>query len=172
LYRTTPGLLIIVMKKGFTLIETLLYIAIFGIILVAGISAAYNLIESTTRFNNKILVESEANFVLRKLSLSLENVTAVNSPNAQTLCLTRQTPTGTENLIFTINGSVVTLDRPGASCTASAPIEITTGRVTVGSFVVDHEDDPFDSKAGAVQVDFEIDGRAFSIRRFLRTDTT
>jgi prepilin-type N-terminal cleavage/methylation domain-containing protein len=153
------------MKKGFTLIETLLYIAIFGIILVAGISAAYNLIESTTRFNNKVLVESEANFVLRKLSLGLENVTNAavsNTASEYSVALTRSSPSETLTFSIPITAGEVTINH------GAGALPITTSRVSVTDGNVIYTNPA--SGLSSVQVDFKINGRAFSIRRFLRLE--
>ena len=154
-------------KGGFTIIETLVYIVIFSIILTAGIASAYNLIEGTNRFNQKVLVESEANFVLRKLSLSLENVTAVTVPNPQTLTITRSLGATTEDLIFTESSGQMLLQRDGGT-----PLPLTTSRVIVSNFLVNLNDNPSDGKAGSVTVSFEVNGKSFSMMRILRTDTT
>jgi prepilin-type N-terminal cleavage/methylation domain-containing protein len=170
-----PVVLILSMKvyrRGFTLIETLLYIAIFGIVLVAGISASYNLIESTNRFNKKILVESEANFALRKLSLALENVSVVTAPLPpgtvdDQLEVLRSLPSGTEIQYFTTSGGQLFLE-----VDAGGAVPLTTSRVIFDNLNVVYIDNSSDGLAGEVRVDFQINGKSFSLRKFLRTDNT
>ena len=55
------------MKKGFTLVETLIYIALFTILIGAGFSTAYYLIQDGESLSSKTVTNSELNFVLQKL---------------------------------------------------------------------------------------------------------
>jgi hypothetical protein len=54
--------------KGFTLIETLMYLALFTLIIGGGMLATYQIIESTTASYGHILLQEEGNFILRKIA--------------------------------------------------------------------------------------------------------
>lgn len=54
-------------KSGFTLIETVIYIALFAIIIGGGMVATYQIIEGTDKVKIKTTIEQEANFILRKI---------------------------------------------------------------------------------------------------------
>ncbi len=58
-------------QKGFTLIETIIYIALFAIIIGGGMVAAYQIIQATEASNNHIILQEEANFLLRKINWAL-----------------------------------------------------------------------------------------------------
>ncbi len=69
------------MKKGFTLIETLIYIALFTILIGAGFSTAFGLIQSGESLGNKNITNSELDFVLRKIDWAMNGVETINIPN-------------------------------------------------------------------------------------------
>lgn len=75
--------------KGFTLIETLLYLALFTLIIGGGMAAAYQIIQSTEATHQKVIIQEEADFLLRKLEWALSGATVGNvSFTATTLTVT------------------------------------------------------------------------------------
>ena len=60
------------MKKGFTLIETLIYIALFALLIGGGVGSAYSLIASSDRITTGAMLEQEGNFLLAKIGWMLE----------------------------------------------------------------------------------------------------
>jgi type II secretory pathway pseudopilin PulG len=74
-------------KSGaaFTLIETLIYLAIFAIIIGGLVSTAYALFESSGRTQTKAMVQDEANFVMAKILSSMNNAKTVCVPVAGAL---------------------------------------------------------------------------------------
>lgn len=65
-------------QSGFTLIETLIYIALFAILIGGGITAAYGIIEGSDRTSSHAIVEQEGIFVLRKLNWAMTGATDAN----------------------------------------------------------------------------------------------
>ena len=64
-------------NSGFTLIETLIYLALFGI-LVAGIGAAtYAIVESAGRDQTRVTSQEEAGFLLGKLNWALSGASSI-----------------------------------------------------------------------------------------------
>lgn len=63
---------------GFTLIETLVYIALFTIIIGGGMVAVYQIIESTNASYNHVILQEEANFLFRKINWALTGAVTVN----------------------------------------------------------------------------------------------
>ncbi len=59
-------------KRGVTLIETLIYIALFALLIGGGVSSAYSLIESSDRIGVHAMVEEEGNFLLAKINWAFE----------------------------------------------------------------------------------------------------
>jgi prepilin-type N-terminal cleavage/methylation domain-containing protein len=66
------------MKKGFTLIETLIYIALFTILIGAGFSTAFSLIQSGESLSSRTVTNSEIDFVLRKIDWALNGATNIS----------------------------------------------------------------------------------------------
>ena len=71
------------MNRGFTLIETVIYLALFSIIIGGGMVATWHIIEATAAAQNHIMLQEEANFLLRKLNWALtgKDQTAVTMPS-------------------------------------------------------------------------------------------
>ncbi len=69
-------------QKGFTLIETLLYIALLAMLLSGVVVASYQLIDSARKIDSKNTTEQEGNFVIRKIDWALNGVTTITQPTA------------------------------------------------------------------------------------------
>jgi type II secretory pathway pseudopilin PulG len=70
------------MKKGFTLIETLIYIALFSTIIFGAIISTYYLIQGSDSLSNKTVTQEEGNFVLRKIDWALTGLTSFSISGA------------------------------------------------------------------------------------------
>jgi hypothetical protein len=77
--------------QGFTLIETIIYIALFTLLMGAGFSTAFQLIQSGESLNAKTITNSELDFVLRKLDWAMNGASDIS--------------VSSNNLIITKNGS-------------------------------------------------------------------
>ena len=100
-------------NRGFTLIEVVIYLALFTIIIGGGMVSTYSIIESTNAGSNQVTLQEEANFLLRKVDWALigaSSVSVIISP--PTLIVTK---TGLPTLLFDLNSSNLRLTRGGAS---------------------------------------------------------
>jgi type II secretory pathway pseudopilin PulG len=99
---------------GFTLIETIIYIALFSI-LIGGVGVSvYSIIESSGRNNMKALIQTEGDFLVAKINWSLSGARLVNEPAvgvvSQTLSVTKwDSSIGT--VVITISGEDITIKR-------------------------------------------------------------
>jgi len=66
------------MQKGFTLIETIIYIALLAFIIGAGVSSAYYLIDSSVKGENDVNTIAEAEFLLRKIDWAMTGANSVD----------------------------------------------------------------------------------------------
>ena len=75
------------MKKnqGFTLIETIIYIALFSLLLGSAFVTAYNLIDGTEKLSAKTNIGEEATFVMRKLNWAFTGLDRTNPPTVSGL---------------------------------------------------------------------------------------
>lgn len=67
-------------KNGFTLVETIVYIALLSIMLGGIFSASYSIIESSARQSQSIAVDEELNFIFRKIDWILSGVSGIDAP--------------------------------------------------------------------------------------------
>lgn len=78
---------------GFTLIETIIYLALFAMFMGGAIAAAYNIFEASDRNQAKAMAQEEGNFLVAKIEWALSGAQIINSPPApladSTLWVTR-----------------------------------------------------------------------------------
>lgn len=94
--------------RGFTLIETLVYIALLSIIMGGALTAVYGLIEGSQKINTRTTIQEEGNFVLRKIRGVLSNTTSVTMPSPTT-------PTSSSLIVVLYDGSNATVRFNAAS---------------------------------------------------------
>lgn len=67
-------------NHGFTLIEALIYITLISIMIVVSISAVNTLINNSAGLNERVVVEDEANFLLKKIEWALSSLDTITLP--------------------------------------------------------------------------------------------
>ncbi len=70
------------MKKGFTLIEILIYLALVSLITTIAIASVYPLIDNYYRNQARLDIEGEVNFLMRKINWALMGAYLINQPTA------------------------------------------------------------------------------------------
>lgn len=63
---------------GFTLIEVIIYLALFGILMGGVSTAVYAIVEGGGRSQSKILIQEEGNFLLGKFNWALSGASNIN----------------------------------------------------------------------------------------------
>lgn len=66
-------------NSGFTLIEVLIYLALFGLMFAGVVLTGYSIFESTARTQSRDLLTSEGNFLLDKIGWSMNGATAIST---------------------------------------------------------------------------------------------
>jgi prepilin-type N-terminal cleavage/methylation domain-containing protein len=92
-------------QKGFTLIESLIYLALFTIIIGGGLVSVYQIIQSTNANKNHIILQEEANFLFRKMNGVLVGTTSISQP----------TNNSDTDLVIIKNGSNISFHLTNAS---------------------------------------------------------
>lgn len=67
-------------KSGFTLIEVVIYIALFGILFGGAIVASYSVIESSGRNQTRAQLQAEGDFLLGKIAYALSGAQSISMP--------------------------------------------------------------------------------------------
>lgn len=106
------------MKNGFTLIETLLYIALLGIMLGGVIGIYYGFAGSQAQNSVQTLVQGESNFVMQKIAWAMSGAVTINQPAAgatsTTLSVNRY-DSSANPLVFDLVSNNVRLSRSGGT---------------------------------------------------------
>src|SRR3989344_6895521 len=68
------------MNKGFTLIESIIYIALFSLLMRTAFVTAFQLIDGSGKLGVKNTVQEEGNFVMRKINWALTGVETITTP--------------------------------------------------------------------------------------------
>lgn len=71
-------------RKGFTLIETIIYAGLFSVIISLVLVGVFQIIESQDRAQAIVETQEEANFIMRKIRWALLGVQSINQPLAGT----------------------------------------------------------------------------------------
>lgn len=158
-----------VTKKGFTLVETIVYIGLFGIMFSGIFVSIYPILTGAGHLTQNILIEGETAFILSKIRFALADT--ITSPQG-----TIATPSGGTELVLSHNGTEqyrFALDTTNAFCDAplvctmltlaqngdiAHRLPLNAQRVTIENFVAtDYPAQP-DGTPHYVEVSFTADG--------------
>jgi len=137
-------------NTGFTLIETLVYVAIFSIF-VGSLVYFLNLM-TTSRINNQITLEvnNQGNDVIRIITQSVRNADNIDSPlissTSSSLELLTSNPTTSPTIFSEIDG-VLYITEGGGS-----PVALTNNKVAISNLVFSNLSLP--GTPGSIQVRF------------------
>lgn len=148
-------------KKGFSLIEAVVYIALLGLLMTSALATAYQLVNSSSGLNAKNTAGEEGNFVMRKLNWALSGAQTVIAPAGwgSGLSVTRYDGTTVD---FRRASGVVQVSVNGGTYRA-----LTTGNVVVTSLSVHYIAASGGAPAG-VEASTTINGLVFYTERYLR----
>jgi len=150
---------------GFTLIEVVIYLALFSIIIGGAMAGVYQLVQSSDANAQKIIVEQEGNFLLRKIDWALSNVASVSAPaegaNGQTLKINKENYA--QNPIqFNLAGSTLELAKGDG-----APVALNSSYTVLSDLLFEHLP-PSGAKPAAIKTSFKLNGQSFSTTKYLR----
>jgi hypothetical protein len=123
-------------KNGFTLIETLIYLALYMIIVFGAVSGVYTIFESNARNQTSAMVEEEGAFMIGKIDWALADAQSVSIPAAGTTNsqLTVMRYDG-KSVIIALSGTNVTIqDQEGTN----ALEQLNNTNITISNLVFSH----------------------------------
>lgn len=137
------------MQKGFTLIETLIYIVLLSVILGASLGISSQILTTSGKNGGKIATQQEADFVLRKIDWALTGAItgSVNVPNSSRL----EAKNGTLIFIFDNSTGVLSLN--------SIPLNTSNAKITALIF---------DLTSHVIKTTFTMNGANFESAKQLR----
>ena len=118
-------------QNGFTLIETIIYIALFGILMTSALVAVYELLGSGEINKTSLIIQTEETFINSKLRWAITGSTAVNASSGDRLIVTPATHLLFGQLIFYVENEILYLKRD-----TSPPEALTSTDMKVSNFSV------------------------------------
>jgi len=104
-------------QKGFTLIETLIYLGLYAIIMTGALTAIYTIFESSARNQVKAMVQEEGTFILGKIDWALTGAKTIGSPptgsTGSTLSITKFDSTAGNPIVISLSGANAMISRSG-----------------------------------------------------------
>ena len=150
-------------QRGITLIETLVYIALFVFLIGSGVISAFYIIDSSERNKSDLSVTTEAQFLLRKIDWALTGVTSITSPSSGnsdgTLSVNKA---GVGDIVINLDSGRVELSRGGNPAES-----LTAERVLIENLSFNHVPEQ-GTKPAAVEVSYTANGKAFEMIKYFR----
>ena len=156
-------------KNAFTLIETLVYLALFSFLMTGIIVVVYSIFESSDRNQTKIMVQEEGSFLVAKISWALSGIKSFNVSSPTDLSVEKYDPSGTTTTVITINlsGTDLNLSRAG-----NPSLPLNNSNVGISNLLFSHDTNP-----EYVKADFTVNAKTvngmpvsqdFSMVKYLR----
>ena len=123
-------------NSGFTLVETMIYLGLFGILIGGAIISVFTMFESQARNQNHAMISQEGNYIVGKIDWALTGATSVDvSPSNQLLINRNGIPSGDNPLIFQVTSGNIYLYRNAYSATV---MPLNNTNITVTNLVLVH----------------------------------
>jgi prepilin-type N-terminal cleavage/methylation domain-containing protein len=151
------------MSRGFTLIETIVYLALLGILLTGAILASYQLLTGSYALDAKNTAGEEGGFVLRKLNWAFGSASSIEFVSTSPVVF-KVVRTGSPVAYFKFSG---TAGDPIQMDDGTGYADLTTPNVSVSSLSFTNIPSVGSSPQG-VTAEAVINGITFSLTRYLR----
>jgi prepilin-type N-terminal cleavage/methylation domain-containing protein len=150
-------------NQGFTLMETMVYIALFALLMSGAVVGAYNLLEGSNRNVAATGIQEEGVFLNRKINWALTGASnATVSPSGDTITITRTDLAAQSPLVISgVNGKMTIARGIGT------PMQLNSDRYTVSDVVFSYTAS-VNGRPPSVSVSFLIEDKPFNFRTYLR----
>lgn len=98
-------------KSGFTLMEVLVYLALFGVLLGGAGTAAYTMLEAGGRLQSKAYLQDEGNFLLDKFDWAMAGASSVAVSAAPPRLVINKYNDADNPLVFDLSGTEIRLQQ-------------------------------------------------------------
>lgn len=153
---------------GFTLIETILYVAIASVVLVSLSQFGWNIIGTSAKNNTHQDVVSDARFSLDQLSLAIRNADDIDTAHSDFDTNIATTPGTTLTLRGTAPNDPIIFDVSGGALRmkvgANAPVSLTSNGVSVQTLIFANASSP-DGKSKNVSYELSVIANAPTARQ-------
>lgn len=152
-------------NAGFTLIETLIYIALLALIMGSGIVAAFYVIDSSESEKKNINTIAEAAFLMRKIDWALTGADTINFPasgNTEAELSIDKSGFPSNPIVIDLQSGRAHLSRGG-----NPSVELTSDWVTIENLLFEHIP-AVPPKPAAIKASFTAGGQPFEMTKYLR----
>lgn len=118
------------MKRGFTLIEALVYIGLFTIVVGGLITASYGFFESLDRNETRAMMQAEQDFILAKIDWALDGASAVSVPSSSSVSITKWDTSVGNPVQICAAGTDVRILRGAGTCSSAGSV-LNNSNVTI-----------------------------------------
>ncbi len=148
------------MRRGFTLIETVVYIGLVAFIIGGAVAVSFNIIEGSFRLDRKTVIQEEGSFVVRKIEWALSSASDVDTSVVGELRIIRH------------DGLAIVIKREQKNLSMSEDggdtfLPLTSDRVSVSDFIIENASTTGAGPRG-VEITLVIDDATFSTSYYLR----
>lgn len=117
--------------RGVTLLEVVIYLALFSLLMTGVIQVVYQLLRSASVTEHNLVVQTEGNFILQKLESAFSGSATVTLPDAETCIIARPDIGEGSPLVFSVQNDRLYLARG-----SSDRIAISSAAVRIHSVVM------------------------------------
>ena len=151
--------------RAFTLIESLLYIALFGLLLQGAVAGVSAITETAGRNQARTLLETEGGFLVSKITYDIDHSESISAPTLYSSTATLQTISDTGTSV-TIQRSGTFLIRTESALSSTTDTEIlSSNAISVDSISFALSPDTYNSLAPAfLQIELQISASSSSGR--------
>lgn len=150
---------------GFTLIETIIYAALFSTIIGLVLGAVYQIVDGSGALEKSINTDAEAQFLTRKIEWALGSISVVNLPVSGSTGATLSV----NKLNYAQNPIIFDLDSNNLRIKegASNPVILNSSNVTISNLQFQHLA-AGTYRPAAIQFSFKVNGDNYSTTIYLR----
>ncbi len=148
-------------EEGFTLIETIIYIALFSIMIGGIFVSIFQIMQNTYQLEGNNVLDQEMTFTVQKIDWLLDDLKIISIPSSGS-----STNFSAQN-ITNENISLVIEDGRIKACKGGTCEFITSINVTADSLTFTHLDEGNGAPKG-IKIRVELSGRTIEINKFLR----
>ncbi|MBI5470120.1 prepilin-type N-terminal cleavage/methylation domain-containing protein [Candidatus Kaiserbacteria bacterium] len=117
-------------SAGITLIETLVYLALFTIVIGGLLASAYAFFESGGRNQTKAMMQLEQDFLASKINWALDGAESVAVPSAARLSVTMRDASEGNPVQICLAGSDMRLSVGGVTCASAETLNNSNVRIS------------------------------------------
>lgn len=125
-------------KKGITLVEIILYVAILGFISTAFISMSMNMMSLKSKSSSQQEVDSSLQFISQKINYEIRNAKSISGISGVGFTLTFADTNRNPTIFDLNNGNIRMGFGVGVSCPTTNPCILNSNKITISNFTVNN----------------------------------